>query len=770
MYISKFYDAGPYGYGFDFGLMSDGKAVIMYRDATAISDGYTNSAIFLTNTWTNLVVVQNGANNVDIYANGQFLEKMVDLPCMVNRNIDALTIGSRGNELYFNGTIDEVMIFNRSLSSSEAKALYDSKTNKFNATISNLSNGRHNYSVSAIDGDGNLASSDKRTLNVNAVVTCTNACSANKCYSSTTYQTCSDTNGDDCNELSSYITCPNLGTCSGAGICTITSTPSCYDGIQNQGETGTDCGGPCSACRTSTGPIYYISTSGSDSSGNGTSNKPWKTLAYACSRVTTSGSVIHVNAGTYIETSQCNLAVGVSIEGEGVTSIIKSHVSSSYTYTIQLYSNTQGTNGNQHISNIKMDGDNLTGWGAMSITMRSNVEIYNCTFVDFYSRAVYFVVVPGTMPTSWSTGNKFHDNIVTDSTSCIPPDAGDGTTGELVLGGQQTMLIYNNIFDATERPSGSTGFLIKGVDGYNKDIKIYNNTLLKTPFGGTVWDFVIELWNCLGGIEIYNNTMTGSIDFSGTYGTTKGAYSYGAWIHNNIIGETTVSNQNARMTRGVQFEQQAEGIIVENNWFKNMGSAIYFPVYHESPFTFSTYTDINIRYNIFNNLGAADGIGGTVGYGIYFNTATGGINVCNGFHVYNNVFIGHVGTTNTGWGIEIPDNFATTTDVSIRNNIVENFDQYPVYGSTAVSGLSIEKNIFYGNGNSNAPAYSGSGTVQNNIISNPLFVSSTNFHLQSNSPAINAGINAGLTSDYDGNSVPYPAGGAPDIGAYEYHP
>jgi uncharacterized repeat protein (TIGR02059 family) len=301
------------------------------------------------------------------------------------------------------------------------------------------------------------------------------------------------------------------------------------------------------------------------------------------------------------------------------------------------------------------------------------------------------------------------------------------------------------------------------VGGYNKDIKIYNNTILKTTFGGTVWDFAIEMWNCLGGIEIYNNTMTGSIDFSGTYGVAKGVYSYGAWIHNNIIGEATVSNQNAKLTRGVQFEQQAEGIIVEKNWFKNMGTAVYFPVYHESPFTFSTYKDITIRYNIFNNLGSADGLSRS-GYGIYFNTATGGINVCNGFYVYNNVFIGHVGTTLTGWGIEIPDNFATISNVSIRNNIVENFNSEPVYGSTAGSGLSIENNIFYNNGQNNIPVYSGSGTVQNNLTSNPLFVSSTDFHLQAGSPAIGKGIAiTGLTADYSGNAVKNP----PSIGAYE---
>ncbi|MBK8414265.1 MAG: hypothetical protein IPL22_06950 [Bacteroidetes bacterium] len=33
---------------------------------------------------------------------------------------------------------------------------------------------------------------------------------------------------------------------------TPTPTATCSDGIQNQGETGIDCGGPCAACPTAT--------------------------------------------------------------------------------------------------------------------------------------------------------------------------------------------------------------------------------------------------------------------------------------------------------------------------------------------------------------------------------------------------------------------------------------------------------------------------------------------------------------------------------------
>ena len=76
---------------------------------------------------------------------------------------------------------------------------------------------------------------------------------------------------------------------------------------------------------TVSGTTYYISTSGSNSN-NGSSGSPWATLAYACTR-TTAGDVINVGVGTFNEGSnQAIVPAGVSIIGQGVTSII------SYTY------------------------------------------------------------------------------------------------------------------------------------------------------------------------------------------------------------------------------------------------------------------------------------------------------------------------------------------------------------------------------------------------------------------------------------------------------
>src|SRR5437868_3263106 len=99
---------------------------------------------------------------------------------------------------------------------------------------------------------------------------------------------------------------------------------------------------------------YYISPLGSDAAGNGTFLNPWKTLYKATSTVSTSGDIIHVITGIYVETQQSALKTGVSIEGDGITSIIKSTENRDFQPIINAVS-AEGTNGNQHISNLLFD-------------------------------------------------------------------------------------------------------------------------------------------------------------------------------------------------------------------------------------------------------------------------------------------------------------------------------------------------------------------------------------------------------------------------------
>jgi len=86
---------------------------------------------------------------------------------------------------------------------------------------------------------------------------------------------------------------------------------------------------------------------------------------------------------------------------------------------------------------------------------------------------------------------------------------------------------------------------------------------------------------------------------------------------------------------------------------------------------------------------------------------------------------------------------------------------------TIASGKTVTGtyNLFNDAAKAGSGTYSDAGNTTK-WSSDPLFVSASDFHLQSTSPAIDTGTNLSLTSDYAGTVVPQGAGY--DIGAYEY--
>ena len=140
---------------------------------------------------------------------------------------------------------------------------------------------------------------------------------------------------------------------------------------------------------------FYISTTGNDTTGNGSLSSPWKTLFKATSTVSSIGDIIHVNAGTYTETQQCNLKVGVNLEGDGMAStIIKSSLTGDWSNLLSLESGSV-TNGNQTISGITFDGQYVSEssfktWVGIWVTLRNNVVIKDCSIINFYDRGAIF--------------------------------------------------------------------------------------------------------------------------------------------------------------------------------------------------------------------------------------------------------------------------------------------------------------------------------------------------------------------------------------------
>jgi uncharacterized repeat protein (TIGR02059 family) len=512
----------------------------------------------------------------------------------------------------------------------------------------------------------------------------------------------------------------------------------------------------------SSATVYYIDPAGKNTN-NGSSGSPWNTLAYASSKATASGDIIHVNAGSYTITSQIPLSAGVSIEGDG-NAIFTCTVNASdlwgnagFAVLLSGGANSAG----QHISGIKMDGSKYAGWGAIGIWQRNNVTVSNCTITNFSHWGVRYFGGEPPAAGSYMTGCSFHDNTVTDCAGYYA-----NSLGCLGLGGIDGMTIYNNtIIQPANRGVSDEGEPIYGVEGFLKNVKIYNNTISKTLIPSGHWDFAIEIWNWQGGNEIYNNNITGSIDLSGA---TKGSSTYSVWVHDNIIGQPSL--QNKQSVRGILFECIASDVIIERNLIHHVSQPIFINSIESSYYgSVATFNNDIIRYNVFDNVGAAAGQPAS-GWGVYFSEETANARI-NNWRFYNNTIVAATGGTATCWGISLPD-CGTATGVTISNNIVQGFSMSPVRanawggsGGTSISNLDIKNNIFYNNGNSNN-VYIASGvttssyTNSGNLITAPGFVSSTNLHLTAGKTGVF--ITSGLT-DKDGNAVANP----PAIGAFE---
>lgn len=509
---------------------------------------------------------------------------------------------------------------------------------------------------------------------------------------------------------------------------------------------------------------YHISPAGNDATGNGSIGNPWKTLFKATSTVITFGDSIYVSPGIYLETQQSVLRVGVSIYGAGKTvSILRSTLTALWTSMISAASATQGTNGNQSISHIKLDGTNTVSW-AISISSRSNFSIHDCDITDFVERGVHWAGVSNTgqtsEPTIYATGNKFYNNTMTN---CAMYD-GWGR-GNLNIGGQDGMLIYNNTITQS-RPPGQNGYCIKYAnDGWLKNVKIYNNVLNKPPLtlgrmGVNDWPFAIEFARCNGGVEIYDNVITGAgIDNNIAW---KGTAAYSIWIHDNIIRNVA---PNLFRQAAVILEFSTEYAIVENNFFENLAYGVLFT---PRSFTENAHSGNLISNTIQKNLMVmTDGVSESGGNFI-FGYADGGRQYnWNGMNIYNNTMIWKSGFSSP-WGIGIPFSAAggTIKNWNIKNNIFANCSNAAVVhcgtcGTVRPDSFNISNNNFYGNGSNNAPAWLGGPpptnyTYLNNLTITPTYLAE--YRLPAGSPLIDAGQNVGL---------PF-VGAAPDIGYDEF--
>lgn len=102
----------------------------------------------------------------------------------------------------------------------------------------------------------------------------------------------------------------------------------------------------------------------------------------------------------------------------------------------------------------------------------------------------------------------------------------------------------------------------------------------------------------------------------------------------------------------------------------------------------------------------------------------------------------------------------TTSSAALTNTLITGHEVAGLYGA----GISADHTLFYGNGGNCA----GGAVCANTLSGDPRYIDPTSgdYHLGSGSAAIDAGIDAGVTTDLDGEARP--VGSGFDIGADEF--
>lgn len=528
-------------------------------------------------------------------------------------------------------------------------------------------------------------------------------------------------------------------------------------------------------------PTHYVSLTGIDGAGvNGSLATPWRTLAYAATRLV-SGNVLMIKAGTYTENQYAVIGVGVSLcgergsNGEHLTKIFSrvNTGSDQNIFWIKLESGSI-TDGNQFIRDIWFDGSvidtstpdhdpALLCTHGILINRRNNVKVFNNRISNFWQIGIIFrninTVDNSIAVTSWCTGNEFYNNYLYNS--CAYGFTGAFGSGSMQISGQDTLLIHHNYIKGNAREITKHGYLIKfdgNGGGFNKNLKIYNNNFEKAC-EGEPFDFAVELWNLYGGTEIYNNYFIGSIDMSQNTGVRGTGYAYEMWIHDNVFGPDSYSK--ASGTSAAVIEIDMIGVIFERNLVRNVSAAVILVSQKAN----SPLSNITIQNNVVYN----STILACTSSGNAATTTIANVSVVNNTIVCDNDKMGD--------GLAF-SSIGNWTNLNILNNLIVGYWRSGIFSfgsGTTGDIINIKNNIIYLCGHSNTWWQNGSSFALTNVtntgnisnLSTLPIVSYTDLRLVAGSPAINAGVVDALvpTTDFTG----FTRTGNPDIGAYEYH-
>jgi hypothetical protein len=124
---------------------------------------YANGGYITANNWHFIVGTVKANDKIMVYVDG-ILKSQNNYLGIINQSANNVYIGWESGTKAFNGTIDEVSIWNRVLSPEEINASYNSGINRLYHNFTNLSNGVYQYYACAIDTNGNNGKTETRSI------------------------------------------------------------------------------------------------------------------------------------------------------------------------------------------------------------------------------------------------------------------------------------------------------------------------------------------------------------------------------------------------------------------------------------------------------------------------------------------------------------------------------------------------------------------------------------------------------------------------------
>ncbi len=143
---------------------------LRHRNATASHISYKQPYSFNSGMWYHVVGVFNTGTGMELFVNGVSIGSNSSQDTPPNYNVKSIGNAhywTSNANMYFNGTIDDVMIFNRSLSAEEIVGLYANTSSRYlERNFTDLSAGVYTFKAYTQDLAGNVNSTDEWWVNI----------------------------------------------------------------------------------------------------------------------------------------------------------------------------------------------------------------------------------------------------------------------------------------------------------------------------------------------------------------------------------------------------------------------------------------------------------------------------------------------------------------------------------------------------------------------------------------------------------------------------